>query len=319
MEERGEKRTSGVSFSPLKHPGLLIAELAALQHGVVALQQLLDLGLSARAVSHRVAAGRLHRIHPGVYAVGHARLTLDGRYMAAVLACRPDGALSHRSSAAKRGLRYNNRATIDVISSRRAGRGLRGIDAHTSCTLLPRDISEVDGIRCTSVARTLLDLAAMRPRRVVERAFDQAEVLQVLDARQIEDVLARAGRHRGAAVLRAVLEDHSPGRTLTRNDLEEAFLAICDQARLPRPAVNVWIALEPIGYEADFLWREHGLIAETDGGSSHGTSRAFVNDRVRDQRLMLAGFRVVRFPWQQVLYEAGDVAATLRALVPQAA
>ncbi|MEY2442753.1 MAG: hypothetical protein QOJ46_2179 [bacterium] len=294
---------------------MLIAELAALQHGVVALEQLLDIGLSARAVQHRVDAGRLHRIHRGVYAVGHARLTLDGRYMAAVLACRPDGALSHRSSAHKRGLRNSDRSKIDVITSRRAGRGLAGIDAHTSSTLLPRDIQVVDGIRCTSVARTLLDLAAVLPRGAVERAFDQAEVLEVLDARQIEDVLARAGPHRGAGMLRAVLDDHSRGTTLTRNKLEAAFLAICDRASLPRPQVNVWIPLEPTGYEADFLWREQGLIAETDGGTSHGTSRAFVRDRVRDQRLMLAGFRVVRFPWQQVFDEPRTVEATVRELL----
>jgi hypothetical protein len=296
----------------------LIAELVASQHGVVALRQLLGLGLSARAVRDRVAAGRLHRIHAGVYAVGHAKLTRDGRYMAAVFACGEDSALSHRSSADKRGLRRTDRSSIDVTTVRRAGRGSAGIDAHTSVTLLPRDVTEVDGIRCTSVARTLLDLAAVLPRRDVERAFDQAEVLRVLDARKIEDVLARAGQHRGAGVLRAILDDHVPGTTLTPNKLEEAFLAICDKASLPRPVVNAWIALEPTGYEADFLWRDRGLIAETDGRDVHTTRRAFVNDRVRDQRLMLAGYRVVRFPWQQVFDDPRDVAATLRAVVAQA-
>jgi very-short-patch-repair endonuclease len=315
MEQRGEKRTSGVRYSPRSLLEQMIAELAALQHGVVALEQLLDMGLTDRAVRHRVAAGRLHRLFPGVYAVGHTRLTRDGRYMAAVLACRPDGALSHRSSGDKRGLRRSDRSTIDVVTSRRAGRGLAGIDAHTSSTLLPRDVEEVDGIRCTSVARTLLDLAAVLPRRAVERAFDQAEILQVLDARKIEDVLARAGRHPGAGILRAVLDEHSPGTTLTRNKLEEAFLAICDRARLPRPEVNVWIPVEPTGYEVDFLWRARGLIAETDGRDVHTTRRAFTNDRLRDQRLMLAGYTVVRFPWQQVTYDPREVAATLRALV----
>jgi hypothetical protein len=115
-------------------------------------------------------------------------------------------------------------------------------------------------------------------------------------------------------VLRAILDDHSPGSTLTRNDLEEAFLAISDKAGLPRPEVNVWIPLEPTGYEADFLWREHGLIAETDGRDVHTTRRAFVHDRRRDQRLMLAGYRVVRFPWQQVVHDPQEVEVTLRAL-----
>ena len=161
--------------------------------------------------------------------------------MAAVLACGVDCGLACRSAADLRGLRRTDRSGIDVISPRRAGRRRAGIDAHTSSTLLPRDIERVDGIACTTVARTLLDLAAVLPRRAVERAFDQAEVLEILDARQIADVLARAGGHQGAGMLRAILEEHSPGSTLTRNDLEEAFLAICRAAKLPRPQVNVWI------------------------------------------------------------------------------
>ena len=286
-----------------------------MQHGVVALWQLLDLGLSARAVRDRVASGALHRVHAGVYAVRHGRLTREGCYMAAVLACGLDCGLACRSAADLCGLRRTDRSGIDVISPRRAGRRRAGIDAHTSSTLLARDIEPVDGIPCTTVARTLLDLAAVLPRRAVERAFDQAEVLEVLDARQIADVLARAGGHQGAGMLRAILREHSPGSTLTRNDLEEAFLAICQAAKLPRPEVNVWIALKPTGYEADFLWREWGLIAEVDGGTSHGTSRSFVHDRRRDQRLMLAGFRVVRFPWQQVFDEPASVETTVRDLL----
>jgi predicted transcriptional regulator of viral defense system len=285
------------------------------QHGVVTLLQLVGLGLTARAVGYRVAAGRLHRVHDGVFAVGYPRLTREGHYMAAVLACGESSGLSHRSAADLRGMRRSSRKAIDVISSRRPGRKRAGIDAHTSSTLLPRDIEKVDGIRCTTVARTLLDLAAVLPRRAVERAFDQAEVLRVLDAREIKDVLARAGGHSGAGIVRAILADHSRATTLTRSELEEAFLAICERAGVPRPQVNVRVALEPTGYEADFLWREQGLIAETDGRDVHATRRAFEADRRRDQRLMLAGFRVVRFPWQQVVDEPETVAATVRDLL----
>jgi hypothetical protein len=318
MADSGSKRSASERFEPLIPLERLIAERAALQFGVIALWQLLELGLSAAGVRHRVAAGRLHRVHAGVYAVGYARLTLQGRYMAAVLACGDESGLSHRSAAQHRSLRSNGRAAIDVISPGRSGRRRAGIDAHTSATLLPRDFEVVGGIRCTTVARTLLDLAAVLPRRAVERAFDQAEVLRVLDARQIEDVLARAGNHRGAGTLRAILVEHAPASTLTPNDLEEMFLAICDGAGLPRPAVNAWIALEPTGYEADFLWRAQRLVAEVDGGAAHTTGRSFAHDRRRDQRLTVAGFRVVRFPWMQVVDEPKSVAATVRALLDQA-
>jgi hypothetical protein len=281
--------------------------------------QLVALGLSAAAVRKRVASGRLHRVYAGVFAVGHAPLTRRGWYIAAVLACGEGSALACREAAALRSLRESNRSTVDVVSPRRAGRGRAGIDAHTSSTLLPRDIEIVDAIPCTSVARTLLDLAAVLPRRAVERAFDQAEVLRVLDARQIEDVLARTTGHHGNATLRSILDGHAPGSTLTRNGLEEAFLGICDAAGLPRPEVNAWIALEPLGYEADFLWRTRGLIAETDGRGAHTTRRAFEHDRRRDQRLTVAGWRVVRFSREQVVHDPASVRATLEGLLRRAA
>ncbi|MEA2221266.1 MAG: hypothetical protein QOJ35_3892 [Solirubrobacteraceae bacterium] len=319
MPASGAQRSPGERLAPRAALEPRIARLAADQHGVVALDQLRALGLSAPAVRHRVAVGLLHRVHAGVYAVGHPLLTGDGRYMAAVLACGPGAALSHRSAADKLGLRPSSRASIDVTSPRRAGRRRAGIDAHTSSTLLARDVFTVDAIRCTSVARTLLDLAADGPRRIAERAFDQADVLGILDAREIREVLQRAGGQPGAGVLRAILAGHAPASTLTRNALEERFLAICDAAGLSRPQVNAWLALEPTGYEADFLWREQRLIAEVDGRAAHSTRRAFEHDRRRDQRLMLAGWQVVRFTWRQVVHEPATVTATMRALLARAA
>src|SRR5436190_12822187 len=164
MEGSRSKRANSSRFEQDPSRDLLISELAMSQHGVVALYQLLGLGLSAAAVRQRVAAGRLHRVHAGVYAVGHARLSRDGHFMAATLACGRESALSHRSAAHKRSLRHSDRTKVDVITRCQAGRRREGIDAHTSRVLLPRDVSEVDGIPCTSVARTLLDLAAVLPR-----------------------------------------------------------------------------------------------------------------------------------------------------------
>ncbi len=319
MQNPGSKRAYEARFEPQLPLDLLIADLAASQHSVVALWQLVERGLSPNAVRKRVAGGRLHRVHEGVYAVGHPRLTRKGYDMAAVLACGRRSALSHRSAAAHRELRQSTRGLIDVISPRRPGRKRAGIDAHTSSTLLTCDIEDVDAIPCTTVARTLLDLAAVLPRRAVERAFDEAEFREVLDARAIEDVLGRTKGHRGNATLRSILDGHSLGTTRTRNDLEEAFFAICRAANVPQPEVNVWIAIEPTGYEADFLWRAQRLIAETDGGAAHMTRRAFEGDRRRDQQLALAGFRTIRFTYSQVFDEPSSVEATLLGLLRQAA
>jgi len=147
MKTFGGKREHGSGFPPDPPLEGAIARLATAQHGVVALAQLHELGLEADAVRKRVACGRMHRMHAAVFAVGHAPLTRNGWYMAAVLACGDGASLSHRAAAALRMLRQSSRSKVDVTSPRRTGRERRGIDAHTSTTLLlPRDIETVDGI-----------------------------------------------------------------------------------------------------------------------------------------------------------------------------
>jgi very-short-patch-repair endonuclease/predicted transcriptional regulator of viral defense system len=294
--------------------------LAERQHGVVTLHQLqLVGGFGRAAVAKRAAVGRLHRIHRGVYAVGRPHLTAHGRRMAAVLAYGPEAAVSHRSAAAIHGLRRDERPSTDVCLPVTGASSRPGIDVHTTTTLQAQDTTIVHGIPCTTVARTLVDLGGVVPRRVVERAVDQAEVLRVFDLRAIEDVLARAGPRRGAGVLRAVLADLAEP-ALTDRELEERFLALCRTASLPSPAVNAWITLgQGVAYRADFLWRAEKLIAEADGRDVHSTRKAFEHDRLRDRRLALAGYTVVRFTWRQVRGDTHGVAGALRGLLARLA
>jgi hypothetical protein len=188
------------------------------------------------------------------------------------------------------------------------------IDLHRSPTLMALDVTTHEGIPCTTVARTLLDLADVLDRRGVERAVEQAEVLRLFDAKAVEKVLERAGGRRGIGRLRSVLAEIG-GPALTASELEERFVALCRAGGLPQPAVNAWIPLEDGSAKADFLWRADRLVVETDGHAFHGTRHAFERDRGRDQRLLLAGYRVARFTWRQVVGEPDRVAATIRALL----
>ena len=293
-----------------------INTLARRQHGVVSLHDLAGLGLTASTVRTRVASGRLHRVHRGVFAVGPVVLTREGQFMAAVLACGPAAALGFRCGCELHRVLGRRGQLIDVITPNRRARRRDGIRVHTSTTLAPQDITLVDNIPCTTLARTLLDVAEDATRREVERALDRAEQQQLLDMRAIDDVLERANGRRGAKLLRAVLEDHRVGSTLTRSELEEAFLAIARAIGYPPDAVNAWIPFpDGGGAEADFLWREANLIVEVDGRDPHTVRKAFNADRRRDAGLMLLGWRVVRFTWQQVTHEPAYVAATLRGLV----
>jgi very-short-patch-repair endonuclease len=301
------------------HVETLIAGWAERQHALITLPQLQSLGLGRSGVSKRASNGRLHRVHRGVYAVGHPHLTQHGHWLAAVLACRPRAVLSHRSAAALHGIRQDNRAKTDVTVPRTSARPRPTIDVHASLTLEPADTTTIDAIPCTTVARTLVDLGDVVSRDAVKRAVDQAELLRLFDGRAVEEALARAGPRKGAGILRAVLESYEQP-ALTEKGVEELFLALCKKAALPGPSVNTWITLDDgVAYQADFLWRKHKLIAETDGRDVHTTRKAFEHDRLRDQRLTLAGFTVVRFTWRQVADEPDSVAEALRTLLARLA
>jgi len=294
-----------------------ISEVALGQHGAIAVRQIVELGLSASAVRARVGIGRLHGVRTGVVAIVPPQLlTRRGRIMAATLACAPGTAASYRAATALYELRLAMRRWIDVTAPGSTGRRRPGIRVHSGVTLTAADVTVIDNIPCTTLARTLLDICEDATRREVERALDVAEQQRLLDIRAVDDVLARANGRRGAKLLRAVLAEHRAGSTLTRNKLEEAFLAICRAAGLPPDAVNTWIPFpDRSGAEADFLWRTQRLIVEVDGRDPHTTRRAFDSDRRRDQRLMLLGWRVARFTWRQVIHEPASAAATLCGLL----
>ena len=191
--------------------------------------------------------------------------------MAAVLACGPGALLSHRSAAALWGLRPSSLSYVEVTVASRRGR-IDGVRAYISTRVQPQDRDEIDGIPCTSLALTLLNLAAVSPRRAVERACDEAEIQEVFDLVAIDEVLQRSRGCRGAPLLRAVLAEHAIGTTLTRPGLEERTLELLDDAEIPRPEVNVRLPCGAgVAPEVDFLWRRERLVLETDGGRFHST------------------------------------------------
>jgi hypothetical protein len=237
--------------------------------------------------------------------------------MAAVLACGPGAVLSHRQAAALYGIRDTARAKIDVSIPSRSVLRRPGIDVHRAPTLTRADVAIVDGIPCTTVARTLLDLAEVIGQRPLERAFDESEVLELLDLRAIEDQLARNPTRPGSGRVRRVLDEHYIGSTLTQSGLEEAFFRFCRRYELPQPAVNQWIDLhdgEPM-IRGDFVWRRQRVIVETDGHKFHGTYQARERDPRRDQRAIVAGWIPVRTTWRQVKRRPHELGPTLVKLV----
>ena len=287
----------------------LVAALAGGQGGVVSRQQLFDLGLSADTVDRRVKAGRLHRLHRGVYAVGHRVVGAEGRWHAAVLAAGSGAVLSHASAAAAWDLRRHGARSIDVTVRPSGRRSRPGLTFHRCFALARDETTTRSGIPITTPARTVLDLSgAGLQGRPLEAVLDRAERIRLLDFAELQRLLRRYPGRPGTPSLQATLSHYTAGEIVTRSELEERFLALCDRFGLPRPNVNTVIE----GEEVDFLWPDCALIVEVDGYAWHRSPSAFTSDRERDVQLVLAGYRVLRFTWAQVTGRPNYVARAVR-------
>ena len=284
----------------------LIAELADRQHGVVAAWQLIALGLTHDDIGYRAQTGRLHRIHRGVYAVGHRKLTPKGHRMAAVLAYGPDAVLSHWSAAAQWDFGHSRWKTDVTTPTSRCSR--KTIRAHTA-KLHSEDRDIRDGIPVTSVARTILDLAAQATEDQLARLVEEADRKELLDLRKLERAMARRPRAAGTVRLRKVLSAYR-GAADTRSKLERDFRKLIAKAGLPEPQFNVLVA----GLTVDVYWPQWKLVVELDGEPYHNNPWKFETDRIRDATLQKHDLRVLRVTGDRLDNEPNAVLADIIAL-----
>ena len=230
--------------------------------------------------------------------------------MAAVLACGPGAVLSHRAAACLRGLMPPRDAhpEVTVPRGRRARRP--GI-ACREADLRADEVDEIDGIPVTSVFRTVLDLAGVLRARELERVWNEVKVKRLTDSVPMDQLLARHRGKRGTATLQALLGSTKP-EGITRNEFEEAFVALLDANGLPRPRLNATVFLRNRFYEIDCLWQSERLALELDGREVHGTDCAFESDRQRDRVLLAEGYRTSHVTWRQLRDEPAEVIADLR-------
>jgi hypothetical protein len=286
-----------------------LAKLATRQHGVVSNAQLRRLGYSQSAIGRAASAERLHRLHRGVYAVGHRRLTKHGHCVAAVLACGRGAQLSHSAAAWLWGLARTYTVPIDVTVPR-GGRNRPSICVHQARGLNAEDVAHRESIPVTSVSRTLLDLASTVSGSRLERAIERSEQLELFDLRAVDSLLARAIGHPGAGRLKRALSAYREP-AFTRSVLEQRFLALVREAGLPPPSANVFVA----GFELDMYWERQRFAVELDGYKHHRTRAAFERDRLRQEELKLAGIETIRLTARRVDREPETVVNRLATLL----
>ena len=292
----------------------MIAHLAARQLGLVAYWQLITLGIGEGAIRHRIRQGRLHRVHRGVYLVGHPVPAPDARELAAVLACGPGALASHYSAAALWALvRRAPGVDVRVTVPGRRVRSRKGIRVSFVKSLHPRDRRMLGRVPVTSPARTIVDMAGDLEADRLEPLIADAQGRRLLTAAELEAAVDRAAPFPGIAGLRGLVK----APKLTRREGERRLLGLIRAAGLPEPECNVGVG----PYVVDFLWRDSMLVVEFDSKEWHGDHvlGRFESDRRRDGRLLAMGYRTKRVTWRELTREPGELRTLLGVLLGRSA
>lgn len=265
-----------------------LALLAAKQHGVVTVAQLRELGITGSVVAKRRARGELHRVFPGVYAVGHTALSREGRWLAGVFAGGEGAALGHKPAAGLLGLERWPPRTPEVLVPR-PHRPIPGVNLRVTRSLHPLDVTVVNGIPVTTVPRLLIDLSDVCIAEEVTHYIHEAAHWGMLDLRALDQAKARANGRHNLAVLDAALAAWLDGSAGTRSRGEIAFRRAVGALGLPPPLTNMNVR----GHEVDFHWPDRMLVLEIDG-RGHLRPPSRVTDPARDRELVAAGWTVLR-------------------------
>ncbi len=267
--------------------------------------ELRECGLSANAVVSRRRRGTLHQVHPGVYSLGHAGLTLRGRFLAAVKACGPGAVLSHRSAAVLWGLlEWDEHWLPEVTVHTGHTRKIAGVTVHR--TRVPFGVIRFDAIPVTTPARTLIDVSSVLPFKPLRRAVREAMALKRIT---VEEITAIRGRQGGAMLTQILATGYVP----TRTELEDAVHDLIRRGDLGDPAVNRDMTIDGKPTRPDFLWAERRLVVEADGSAWHEHRLAREDDVAKQVRLEAAGYRVIRVTWRQAIAHPEQTIARLRA------
>jgi very-short-patch-repair endonuclease len=287
-----------------------IARIAELQRGIIHRRQLLEADLTAAQIKHRLATGRLHRLYARVYVVGRPRLEPLAAATAAVMHFEGHALLSVRSAGCLWEQIDGPELPVEVTVVGVDARSRQSLVVHRVRKLSQADVRLWKGLPVTSPARTLVDLAGILDMAELEAAYAMTLRRKLVTLDEISDAIARAPGRKGVGMLKALVDDGAQP-TLTRSKYERKLRTLIREADLPQPLVNTKVER----HEVDFFWPKHRLVVEFDGFGTHGHRTSFETDRLRDQRLIAAGYRVLRITARQIDFTPYAVIARLAAAI----
>jgi very-short-patch-repair endonuclease len=305
--EGGESGAVGalVCMAPQIPHDAAVAAIALRQQGNMTRAQLLAAGLTPDAIMHRVRTGRLHPVYRAVYAVGRPPQTPIERASAAVLACGPGAALSHRSALSLWSIDKHWHTPFEVTALR--DRRPKGIRTHRPRTIHRRDITVQLGIRTTTLARTVLDMAPRLSEKRRTRIVQDALHSKFMTNSQLANVLQRSPNHRGTPLLIPFLAETKTG--VTRSEIEDTWKQLAKDYNLPRFLTNVKLKG---GYIADVLFPDHGLIVELDSWEFHSDRISFESNRDRDAENLAHGLPTIRVTHERMKADPAKEADRVR-------
>lgn len=286
-------------------------------HSAVGTDELLALNFSRSAIGRLVEDETLISTTRGSYRSGLAAPTTNTWLRGMLLSAGDSSALARASASHHQGFLHHPPREPEIVVPRRVNGGRRdGFRLHAATDLREEDVLSVDGLRCTSPTRTIVDLAiATRTAaefRVLRRTVRQATAKDKRLPFDLEDVLRTRRPFRGSRILATVLENHLPSTVVQRSELETKFLELCRRHGLPIPETNAMAG----GFEVDVLWRLHRVFVELDTFEYHGgTVLSFERDRERDAVLTAAGFRGMRVTDTRLRREPLKVVRQVRTLL----
>jgi very-short-patch-repair endonuclease len=312
-----------VSVHLIQHSAMDIALLdsaASNQHGVISRAQLLEIGWGGAAIDAALRGGRFAKVHHGVYRMAGTPRSNAQEIAAACLAAGPGAAASHRTAAMLLGVPLDrDDHVVEVSVARGHNPHLRGVVLHRSRDLTAEQTLVVDGLRCTTPTRLLVDLGQVVPWWKVNRTLERLLAARRVTVPQVAAALAwhsKRGRS-GCGALRRTLDRRALGAESPDSALEARFAELCAQAEVPLGRFQFELTVGGRQRRIDFAYPEHRIAVEIDGYEWHSGRDQFTDDRVRDNALQLAGWRVLRFTWEQLVYRPETVVATLRAALAQ--
>lgn len=289
------------------------ASLAAKQLGRISHAQLIALGISRVQILRWVDDGYLQREVPRVFTVGFALPGFEGQLAAGVLYAGPGAMLSHLGAAWWIGALDRRPPRVQVSTPRRC-KSLPGVQVFgrrpADRIWLPRhgvDRRDAPSLPITPIPRLALDLAGILNHQRLRYALAQLDFQKRLDIAEV-DAACGPGIP-GSSALRNALREHQPLLARTRSTLERLLIDLCERHRLPMPAINAPFKR----FELDAVWWREKVVVEVDGRDNHSSWAQIKRDRRKDLALRRAGFLVLRYTYEQLLSQAGEVAADIRA------